>query len=306
MSVRGARRAGGVVLALLLVAAGQGAASAAPTQVCEQGVAPVSPAPGDVVVAQGCVAPALVVRGDVHVLTGVEDVTLTGLQVDGDVHVAPSVSWLQLEDAHVGGDVVLARSGLVVLRHVEVVGGLRMDGAGTVAVEDSTVRGDVEGRIGAFGVWRSRLFGAVDVRGTDGEHIAGAHLRGTWVAGWVQVRDARPSFVASTFAAGVRLVDVRGGEVCASAVGTDLEVRGARGGPEALRLGGRALDGRCAPGSTVNPVRVAGTVRVLDGTGPAVVLDELRVADDLVCTGNGSAPALGDVVVSGVRAGQCA
>ncbi|GAA4623049.1 hypothetical protein [Cellulomonas oligotrophica] len=306
MSVRGARRAAGVVLALLLVAAGPGAASAAPTQVCEQGVTPVSPAPGDVVVAQGCVAPGLVVRGDVHVLTGVEDVTLAGLRVDGDVHVAPSVSWLQVEDARVGGDVVLARSGLVVLRQVEVAGDVRMDGPGTVAVEDSTVRGDVHGQIASFGVWRSRLFGGVDLVATDGEDTATAHLRGTWVGGWVQLRHGRPSFVASTFAGGVRLVDVRGGEVCASSVGTDVELVGVRGEPEALRLGGRALNGSCAGGPTVNPVRVAGTVRVLDGTGPPVVLDALRVGYHLGCTGNAAPPTLGDVVVLGTRSGQCA
>lgn len=310
MDRRWARRGrAGVVLAaaaLLVGAVTPAPATAAPTQVCEAGSTPASPVAGDLVVNQGCVASDLVVGGDVHVLTGVADVTLGGLTVAGDLHVAPFVSWLQVEGSTFGGRVVLARSGLVVLRHVEVAGDVRMDGPGTVAVEDSTVRGDVHGQIASFAVWRSRLFGGVDLVASDGEDTPIAYLRGTWVGGWVQLRHGRPLFVASTFADGVRLVDVRGGEVCASSVGTDVELIGVRGAPEALRLGGRALNGSCAGGPTVNPVRVAGTVRVLDGTGPPVVLDALRVGYHLECTGNAAPPTLGDVVVLGTRSGQCA
>lgn len=224
---------------------------------------------GDLVADGECRVSGGYVRGDVVVPAGALLDALS-LDVHGELRVAGSAS---LYGAQVHGDVVLDGATGVGLQHTSVVGGIT-GSAVAVQVYASGVLGDVTvASTGATRLTRSVVGGSVDVRG--GRLI----VHGTGVRGGL----------TSTAATDVL--------VCRASLRGDLTVTDVQGWSRV----GQERQELCR-------TTVGGSVHVVDNPH-SVVLDDLVVAGDLLCTGNTGPQTVvrtARLTVAGNRTGQCA
>lgn len=229
---------------------------------------------GDLVVDGGCILVRTTVTGDATLLDGAGLRLESGSTVRGDVHstVEPpgfdpalTAHW-----ATIGGDVVVP--GYAHLYDTTVHGDVVLEAGtgGGVLLHGSRVVGGVRGTVGSLSVVESAVLGPVDVvAGTDVLRVRDSTLGSSLTAGGdrLVVHDSR-----------IRgsLVSTRSQDllVCRSQVGGDLTVTEVGGWSQV----GQEGDEHCR-------TTVGGSVHLRDNPH-SIVLGDLAVGGDLVCTGN--------------------
>jgi hypothetical protein len=249
--------------------------------------------PGDVVADVDCLFIAATVLGDITVLPG-GGIDLRESTVHGSVRSSGGGS-LWIFDTQVDGDVSAVRtSGEAALWNTVVGGSLRIESAFSW-IGRTTVAGDVDLLARQWGdvtLFESVIGGTVTASAPEKVQVRDNHVGGSLVTGMGRLisHDNRvDGSLTSTSASDVL--------VCRTTVGGDLTVTDVQGWSRV----GQELPYRCR-------TTVGGSVHVVDNPH-SVVLGDLVVAGDLVCTGN-TGPRLvvrgPSLTVAGARTGQCA
>lgn len=223
------------------------------------------------------------VEGDVRPLDGrdIGDVEAFGSDFGGDLTLGPGG---RASGATIGGDLVLR----AVPDSPDEYGRYSEADVG-----DTVVDGSVRGTTRTLTLERVTVAGDYDV-----EAVSMARLRRTTVAGGVTARGDSRLVVHDTVVGDAFTVDrARDLLLCRSEVGGDLTVRG-------VRVWSRVGE----EGTLLCRSRVGGSLHVVDNPS-TVIVGSVRVAGDLVCSGNTGSRVVVQrpvLVVAGVRTGQCA
>lgn len=219
------------------------------------------------------------------------DCALLYSRVTGDVTVPPGSSLTVTLSSLLGS---LTSSGPVTADRLRLHGDLTLDAPGTarLSLTDSWVAGRTSGTTGSLLLARTTVTGPLDVVTTDA-----TRLRTSVVGGSATVRGGRLLVHDSLVTGTLTSTGATDALVCRSEVRGDLVLRDVQGWS---RLGQERTE--------VCRTTVGGSV-LLEGNTHSVVLGDLAVGGDLVCTGNTGpqgvvrTPAL---TVAGARTGECA
>jgi hypothetical protein len=230
---------------------------------------------GDLLVDAYCALVRTTVTGDATLLDGgALDLQFEAV-VRGDVHgtVEPS-GWdpsVNAQGATIGGDVVVP--GYAHLRHTSVHGDVVLEagtGRGGLILDEALVAGAVRGTADSVLVEESAVLGPVDV--TTGE--GATRVRRSTLGASLRTGGGRLVLHDSRIRGALESAGSRDVLVCRSQVDGDLTVTDVQGWSRVGEERGESCR-----------TTVGGSVHLVDNTH-SIVLGDLRVAGDLVCTGN--------------------
>lgn len=212
-------------------------------------------------------------------------------RITGDVTVPPGSSLTTTLTTVTG---TLRTAGPVTAERLRVHGDLALEAPGTaqVSLTDSWVAGAASGSVGSLLLARATVMGPLEVTTVDA-----ARLRTSVVGGTATVRGGRLLVHDSLVRGSLASTAATDALVCRSEVRGDLLLTGVQGWS---RLGQERTE--------VCRTTVGGSVRLVDNPH-SVVLGDLAVGGDLVCTGNTGPQGVvrtAGLTVAGASTGQCA